>query len=121
MSASAAKRRAKSLYLRNLVDYRLRKFCEAVNPEVVEASREFHLRHWLELARQLVQREHREAFYRGLQPNLENLVVEHPGDDFPPELQRAILDDLAFMEGHLQAYRELMQLLNEAQTRNDPK
>jgi hypothetical protein len=109
------------LYRRTLVEHRLGAFREAVNPEVVEASRQFHLRHWLELAGGLIQREHRDAFYRGLQPNLENLVAEHPGDDFPPELQRAILDDLAFMEGHLQAFRQVMQLLNEAQTRNDPK
>ena len=121
MSASPARRRAKALYRQDLVDHRLKKFSEGINPAVVAASRQFHLRHWLELAGQSIQREHSAAFYRGLQPNLESVVAEHPDDDFPPELQRAILDDLAFMEGHLQAFREVMALLHDAQARNHSK
>jgi hypothetical protein len=117
MSASSARRRAKTVYRRELVEHRLGKFTEKADPAVVEASRRFHLRHWLAHAEQAIRREHREAFYGGLQPNLENLVSEHPGDTFPPELQRAIMDDLAFMEGHLEAFHEVMRLFQDARNR----
>lgn len=114
MSAHAAKRRAKDWYRRELVEHRLRKFTEELDPTAVQSSREFHLRHWLALAEQAVQRDHGATFYGGLQRSVEDMVAEHPSDEFPPELQRAVLADLAFMEGHLQAFREISNLLRAA-------
>jgi hypothetical protein len=120
MSASAAQR-AKSRYRRDLVNHRLKNFSESVDPAAVEASRQFHLRHWLHLAAGAVQKDHCEAFYRGLEPNLESAVAEYPGDALPADLQRAVLADLAFMEGHLAAFREIMQVLGDAHGRTKPK
>jgi hypothetical protein len=116
MSAHAAKR-AKSRYRRELVEHRLRKFTEAPDPAVIESSRSFHLQHWLSLAEQAIQRDHGQTYYGGLQQSLEDMVAEHPSDEFSPELQRAIVADLAFMEGHLQAFREISALFSDAKKR----
>jgi hypothetical protein len=116
MSAHAAKR-AKQRYRRELVEHRLKKFTEQLEPSAVESSREFHLRHWLSIAEQAIQRDHGATFYGGLQQSVEDMVAEHPSDEFPPELQRAVLADLAFMEGHLQAFREVATLLRAARNR----
>jgi hypothetical protein len=114
---SPAARRARALYRRDTVEHRLKRFTEPLDSEAVRASREFHLRHWLSLAEEAIQRDHLAAFYRGLQPNVEGAVLDHTGDDFPVELQRSIMADLAFMEGHLQAFRDVMGILQAARNK----
>jgi hypothetical protein len=112
MSASRPKR-ALALYRRHTVERRLARFSEQIDPEAVRASREFHLRHWAAMAERAIQADHAETYYRGLLPNVENAIAEHPADDLPAELQRSIMADIAFMEGHLQAFREIVRVLRQ--------
>jgi hypothetical protein len=114
MSSSAPKR-ARALYLRDTVERRIKRFTERMDPEAVRASRDFHLRHWLAMAKEAIERDHAAAYYGGLQPNVEAAVAEHPGDDLPTDLQRAVMADLAFMEGHLEAFREILRRLEPPQ------
>jgi hypothetical protein len=114
-------KRARALYRRDTAEHRLKLFSEKLDPEAVRASREFHVRHWLSLAKDAIQRDHVTAYYQGLQQNVESAIAEHPEDRLPPDLQRAILADLAFMEGHLQAFREVIKLLDETLHRNSTK
>lgn len=94
------------------VEHRLRRFASLrLDPAEVRASREFHLLHWLRIAEISVRQDHRELFYRGLSPSVEGVVADYPEDDLPTELQAAVLRDLAFLEGHLQAYRDVLRLL----------
>lgn len=95
-----------------LVEERLRRFRTLrLNAAEVKASREFHLTHWLAVAEAAIRADHRELFYRGLAANVENAVANYPEDRLPPSLQRAVLRDLAFMEGHLAAFRDMMRLI----------
>ena len=97
---------------------RLRRFqTRRLDPDEVRASRDFHLRHWMALAQSAIQRDHRELFYSALSPGLEASLADYPDDEIPPELQAAVLRDMAFMEGHLQAFREVLRLLDEAAAR----
>jgi hypothetical protein len=45
---------------------------------------------------------------------VEDTLADYPEDELPLELQAAVLRDIAFMEGHLQAYREVLHLLEKA-------
>ena len=84
-----------------------------LDPDEVRASRDFHLRHWMAVAQTAIQQDHRELYYAALSPAVESTLADHPHDDLPLELQAAVLRDMAFMEGHLQAYREVLRLLEE--------
>lgn len=95
-----------------LVEARLKRFRSLrLDPAEIRASRDFHKAHWLNVAEAAIRAEHRELFYRGLSANVEEAVAGYPEDRIPPALQKAVLRDLAFMEGHLQAFREVLQTL----------
>ncbi len=81
-----------------------------LNAAEVRASRDFHVRHWLRLAEAAIQEDHRESLYGALAPAVETTLAES-GEPVAPELQRAILSDLAFMEGHVQAFRLILAAL----------
>ncbi len=81
----------------------------------VRASRDFHLQHFLKVAEAAVRREHRELYYEGLSRNVEETVAGYPDDHLPPAIQKAVLRDLAFMEGHLQALRDVLKILKSDQ------
>jgi hypothetical protein len=85
-----------------------------LDPDEVRASRDFHLRHWMAVAQTAIQRDHRELYYGALSPAVEAALADHPQEELPAELQAAVLRDMAFMEGHLQAYREVLRLLEKA-------
>jgi hypothetical protein len=98
-----------------LVEQRLRRFRSLrLDPAEVCASRDFHLRHWLQVAEAAVRTDHRELFYRGLAENVESTVADYPDDRLTPAMQKTVLRDLAFMEGHLEALRHVLKLLQAA-------
>lgn len=95
-----------------VVEERLKRFRNlCLNPEEVKASRDFHLTHWLDVAEAAIRADHRELFYNGLAKNVENAVADYPEDRLPRGLQKAVLRDLAFMEGHLAAFREIIRMI----------
>ncbi len=95
-------------------EQRLRRFANRrLDPDEVRASRDFHLRHWMAVAQTAIQRDHRELYYEALSPAVEAALADYPEDELPLELQAAVLRDLAFMEGHLEAYREVLRLLEQ--------
>lgn len=102
-----------------LVDARLKAFYRPslLDRGEVEASRNFHIEHWIRMAQSAIQADHRQSFYGNLTPSLEQTVLDSPGTEIPPDLQRVLIKDLAFMEGHVQAFRMLMDLLEEARNR----
>ncbi|HWQ52346.1 MAG TPA: hypothetical protein VN442_01590 [Bryobacteraceae bacterium] len=103
-----------------LVEDRLKRFRSLkLDPAEIQASRKFHLAHWLTVAEDAVRREHREMYYNGLSANLEEALASYPDSRIPPALQKAVLRDLAFMEGHLQAFRETLDAL--ARLRQDQR
>ena len=96
-------------------EQRFRRFAtRRLDPDEIRASREFHLRHWMAVAQAAIQRDHRELYYTALSPAVEATLADYPQDELPLELQAAVLRDMAFMEGHLQAYREVLRLLEKA-------
>src|SRR3989442_15234905 len=101
-----------------IVERRLKSFYDPKKQELerrqVEASRDFHMEHWLSLAEAVIQRDHQKFFYGALSPNLKATIADYPSDDFPPEMQQTILKDLAFMEGHVEAFRQVSRILKEA-------
>jgi hypothetical protein len=108
------------LYRRHTVERRLKRFAQRPDAGAVRASRDFHLRHWADLAERMIRAEHAQTYYRGLLPNVESAIAEHPDDDLPEDLQRTVMADLAFMEGHLQAFREMLRVLHEARPDGRP-
>jgi hypothetical protein len=97
-----------------LVEERLKRFRTLkLDPAEVRASREFHLAHWMKVAEAAIRDEHRKLFYEGLSANVEKTVAGYPEDRLPPALQKAILRDLAFMEGHLAAFRDALLALDK--------
>lgn len=99
-----------------LVEHRLKRFRSLkLDPAEIRASRDFHMAHWLKVAEDAVRSEHREMYYKGLSVNVEEALASYPDDRIPPALQKAVLRDLAFMEGHLQAFRETLDALARLQ------
>jgi len=92
-----------------------------LGPAEIRASRDFHLAHWLELAEAAIRKDHAELYYAGLSPNVEETVAGYPDDRLPPAMQKTVLRDLAFMEGHLQALREVLELLRRARKPPEPQ
>jgi hypothetical protein len=98
-----------------LVEERLKKFRSLrLDSAEVNASREFHIRHFLKVAEAAIRAEHSQLYYQGLSPNVEETVAGYPEDQLPPAMQKAVLRDLAFMEGHLQALRDVLKTLERA-------
>ncbi len=94
-----------------LAEQKLRSFASlALSPAEVRASRDFHVRHWLHLAEAAIQQDHRESLYGSLAPAVESTLAESD-EPVAPDLQRAILSDLAFMEGHVEAFRLVIAAL----------
>ncbi len=90
----------------------LHAFAGSVDPEEIRRSREFHVRHWIEMAKNVIRNDHRESIYRDLSPELEGSIKQYMSGGASPDLQAAILRDLAFMEGHVQAYRLILEALD---------
>lgn len=98
-----------------LVEDRLKRFRSLrLDRAEIQASRAFHLRHWLAVAEAAVRKDHRELYYGGLSPSVESTVADYPDELLPPAMQKTVLRDLAFMEGHLQALRDVLKALGEA-------
>lgn len=100
------------------VEHRLRSFHDPertpLNPAQIRASRNFHIEHWLRMAETAIRRDHQVAFYQGLSANLDATLADYPSDEIPEELQEAIRQDLAFMEGHIQAFQYICRYLEDA-------
>jgi len=105
-----------------LVDARLKAFYHPglLDEAEVEASKNFHIEHWIRMAESAIQTDHRQSLYGNLTPTLEQTVLDCPSNEIPPDLQRVLVKDLAFMEGHVRAFRLLMEILEEARNRCQP-
>jgi len=78
----------------------------------VEASRAFHMEYWLRLAESAIAGDHRESCYGSLTPNLRNLIQSIPDPRRADGDTIALLrKDLAFLEGHVKAYRQILEAL----------
>lgn len=78
----------------------------------VEASRAFHIRYWLGLAESVIAGDHRQSCYGSLTPNIRSLIESIPnalGAD--RETIELLRKDLAFLEGHVKAYRQIVETL----------
>lgn len=80
----------------------------------VAASRDFHIEHWLRMAETMIRKDHQAAYYGGLSSNLEATLADYPGEAIPLDLQQVILRDLAFLEGHVEAFRYVHRVLQRA-------
>jgi hypothetical protein len=97
-----------------LVEDRLKQFRSLrLDRAEIRASRAFHVRHWLAVAEAAVCQDHRQLYYGGLSPSVESTVADYPDEQLPPAMQKTVLRDLAFMEGHLQALRDVLKALRE--------
>lgn len=78
----------------------------------VEASRAFHIEYWLGLAESAIAGDHRQSCYGGLTPNLRSLIesISNPLSA-DKETLATIRRDLAFLEGHVKAYRQIVEAL----------
>jgi hypothetical protein len=103
---------------RDLVERRLEKLlgppAKPLDQAEIDASRNFHIEHWLKMAERAIQRDHSKLYYSGLSPNLEATVAQHEGNELPPELAATIRNDLAFMQGHIEAFRFINEVLAKA-------
>lgn len=99
-------------------EHRLKKFYQPgsnqLDPQQVRASRDFHVEHWLRMAETMIRKDHQAYYYGGLSSNLETTLAEYPADEIPPDLQQVILRDLAFLEGHVEAFRYVSKILRQA-------
>ena len=78
----------------------------------VEASRAFHVEYWLGLAESAIAGDHRQACYGSLTPNIRSLVESIPSPLGADQETIALLrKDLAFLEGHVKAYRQIVEAL----------
>ena len=85
-----------------------------LTPEVaeIEASRVFHIEYWLRLAESAIARDHRESCYGSLTPNIRSLIESIPDPlHAGPETITLLRKDLAFLEGHVKAYRQIVEAL----------
>jgi len=102
----------------NRAEHRLKKFYQPgsnqLDPAQVKASRDFHVEHWLRMAETMIRKDHQAYYYGGLSSNLETTLAEYPADEIPPDLQQVILRDLAFLEGHVEAFRYISKILKQA-------
>ena len=84
------------------------------DPAEIEASRRFHIQYWLGLAELAIARDHRQSCYGSLATNIRELLSS-VDDPFTaePEIVASIRHDLAFLEGNVQAYREIIRALRK--------
>jgi hypothetical protein len=81
-------------------------------PAEVEASRTFHIKYWLSLAESAIAGDHRESCYGSLTPNIRSLIESIPNPlRADPETIALLRKDLAFLEGHVRAYRQIVEAL----------
>jgi hypothetical protein len=84
------------------------------DPGEVEASRNFHIEYWLGLAESAIAGDHRQTCYGSITPDiraqLEGIANPLSADQ---ETIAALRRDLAFLEGHVQAYRDVIRALRE--------
>jgi hypothetical protein len=80
----------------------------------VEASRNFHIEYWLGLAESAIADDHRQACYGSITPDI-RAQLESIASPLSVEKERvaALRRDLAFLEGHVRAYRDVVQALRE--------
>lgn len=79
----------------------------------IKASHDFHVQHFLNIAEAAIRNHHREMYYGALTTNVEDVVGHYPAEQLPAELQEAVLKDMAFMEGHLEAFGEVLRAIEE--------
>ena len=78
----------------------------------VEASRAFHVEYWLGLAEAAIAGDHRQSCYGSLTPNIRSLIESIPNPLGADQETIALLrKDLAFLEGHVKAYRQIVEAL----------
>lgn len=78
----------------------------------VEASRAFHIRYWLGLAESAIAADHRQSCYGSLTPNIRGLIESIPNAlGVDRETIELLRKDLAFLEGHVKAYRQIVESL----------
>lgn len=82
------------------------------DPAEVAASRRFHINYWLGLAESAIAKDHRATCYGSLTANIKEILA---GISDPLTVDRetvaTLRHDLAFLEGHIQAYREIIDAL----------
>jgi hypothetical protein len=106
MADSAARRAFKSSVAQQTPD-----------PVRVRSSRNFHFKHWLGMASAAIRDDHRQMLYGWLEPNLQATIAGYPEGELPPEVRETLLQDVAYIEGHLQAYRDILGLFEEISRR----
>jgi hypothetical protein len=78
----------------------------------VEASRAFHIEYWLGLAESAIAGDHGQSCYGSLTPNIRSLIESIPNPlCADPETIALLRKDLAFLEGHVKAYRQIVEAL----------
>jgi hypothetical protein len=78
----------------------------------VEASRAFHIEHWLRIAESAIAGDHRNSCYASLTPNIRGLIESIPNPLNADQETIALLRrELAFLEGHVTAYRQILEAL----------
>jgi hypothetical protein len=78
----------------------------------VEASRAFHIEYWLGVAKSAIAGDHRQSCYGSLTPNIRGLIESISDPLRADEETIALLrKDLAFLEGHVKAYRQIVEAL----------
>jgi hypothetical protein len=84
------------------------------DPDEIAASRRFHLDYWLGLAESAIAEDHRMTCYGSLTPNIGELLAGIP-DPFAADTATiaTLRHDLAFLEGHIRAYRDVVAALRK--------
>jgi hypothetical protein len=78
----------------------------------VEASRAFHIEYWLRMAESAIAGDHRKSCYDSLTPNIRSLIETIPNPLSADRETIALLrKELAFLEGHVTAYRQIVEAL----------
>lgn len=87
----------------------------------VAASRDYHIRHWIELAERVIMQDHNASFHgeNGMAENVRATLADYPSDEIPPELQQALLKDVAFMKGQVEALEHMNRIFRRAAVRRN--
>jgi hypothetical protein len=84
------------------------------DPGEVEASRNFHIEYWLGLAESAIAADHRQTCYGSLTPDIREQLEDIANPLSADKATVAALRrDLAFLEGHVRAYRDVIQALRD--------
>ena len=92
------------------------------DPAEVEASRNFHVEYWLGLAESAIASDHRQSCYGSITPDIRAQLEGIPNPlRADQEMVAALRRDLAFLEGHVRAYQDVIRALREmAAARRQP-